>query len=105
MSGTEPPFREAQISLFLTQNVLVGCSIAFPLKINGSSRISLSVVDEHGWRGRLKLSLHSTLHKLEDRSPVYNKAMVEGAAGAGRGGRSRAQASQPSLAAALVLLS
>lgn len=67
---------------------MVGCSVVFPLNINGSSRISLSVVGVHGWRGRLKLSLRSTLHKPEDRSLVHNKATVAGAAGAGLGGRS-----------------
>lgn len=58
----------------------------FPVKINDSSRISLSVVGVNNWRGKLKLSLHSTLCKIEDRSLVHNRDTVEGAADAGHGG-------------------
>lgn len=47
LSGTEPPFTEVQMSLFLMLNTVVGRSIMFPLKIIvlncGSSRISLSM--------------------------------------------------------------
>lgn len=85
LSGTEPPFPEVQMSLFLTQNVMAGCSGMLPVKINDSSRISLSVVGINSWRGKLKLSLHSTLCKIEDRSLVHNKDTVEEAADAGHG--------------------
>lgn len=69
---------KAQLSLFLAQNVVVGCSVVFPLKVAILlSELQNFLVSGVGvnlvGKGDLPPSLQSSLYRTENMSVVPNK--------------------------------